>query len=46
MNTMEQPTFADLDYDVKKRKTRRAGWMVCPWEELEEPQGGPWASSV
>ena len=38
---MDQPTFADLDYDVKKRKTRREMFLermdgLIPWEELEE----------
>ena len=41
MNAMEQPTFADLEYEDKKRKTRREKfleWMegLIPWKELEE----------
>ena len=35
-----QPTFADLDYQVKKRKTRREEFLVkleelVPWQRLE-----------
>ena len=38
---MNQPTFADLDYESKKRKTRREIFLermdgLIPWEELEE----------
>ena len=38
---MYQPTFADLEYDGKKRKTRREKFLLrmdglIPWEELEE----------
>ena len=38
---MNQPTFADLDYESKKRKTRREKFLermdgLLPWEELEE----------
>ena len=38
---MDQPTFADLEYDGKKRKTRREKFLermdeLVPWEELEE----------
>ena len=38
---MNQPTFADLDYESKKRKTRREKFLermdgLIPWEELEE----------
>ena len=41
MNAMEQPTFADLDYEIKKRRTRREIFLermdgLIPWEELEE----------
>ena len=41
MNAMDQPTFADLDYEGKKRKTRREMFLermdcLIPWEELEE----------
>ncbi len=41
MDTMDQPTFADLEYDGKKRKTRREIFLermdgLIPWEELEE----------
>ncbi len=41
---MNQPTFADLDYESKKRKTRREKFLermdgLIPWEELEECQG-------
>ena len=37
----DQPTFADLDYQVKKRKTRREEFLqrmdsLIPWERLEE----------
>ena len=38
---MDQPTFADLEYEGKKRKTRREKFLermdgLMPWEELEE----------
>ena len=38
---MSQPTFADLEYEGKKRKTRRERFLermegLIPWEELEE----------
>ena len=38
---MEQPTFADLEYDGKKRKTRRERFLECmdgliPWDRLED----------
>ena len=38
---MYQPTFADLEYDSKKRKTRREIFLermdaLIPWEQLEE----------
>ena len=38
---MNQPTFADLEYDGKKRKTRREIFLermdgLVPWEKLEE----------
>ena len=37
----DQPTFADLDYQHKKRKTRREAFLermddLVPWERLEE----------
>ena len=37
---MEQPTFADEDYESKKRKTRREKFLermdgLIPWERLE-----------
>ena len=37
---MEQPTFADLEYAQKKRKTRREKFLarmeeLIPWAELE-----------
>ena len=37
---MEQPTFADVDYESKKRKTRREKFLermdgLIPWERLE-----------
>ena len=37
----DQPTFADLDYNSKKRKTRREVFLermerLIPWEQLEE----------
>ncbi len=41
MNAMEQPTFADLEYERKKRKTRLEKFLermdrLIPWEKLEE----------
>ena len=38
---MDQPTFADLEYEGKKRKTRREKFLermdgLIPWEHLEE----------
>ncbi len=38
---MSQSTFADLEYEGKKRKTRREKFLermegLIPWEELEE----------
>ena len=38
---VNQPTFADLEYDGKKRKTRREIFLermdgLVPWEKLEE----------
>ena len=38
---MEQPTFADLEYDDKKRKTRRDGFLermdgLIPWDRIED----------
>ena len=38
---MYQPTFADLEYEGKKRKTRREKFLermdgLIPWEQLEE----------
>ncbi len=38
---MDQPTLADLEYEGKKRKTRREKFLErmegpIPWEELEE----------
>ena len=40
-DTMDQPTFADLEYDGKKRKTRREIFLermdrLIPWDQLEE----------
>ena len=37
---MEQPTFADLVYDAKKRQTRREIFLermdgLIPWQKLE-----------
>ena len=37
----DQPTFADLDYACKKRKTQREVFLerverLIPWEELED----------
>ena len=37
----DQPTFADLEYQGKKRKTRREEFLegldsLIPWEKLEE----------
>ena len=38
---MDQPTFADLEYQGKKRKTRRELFLermdgLIPWQRLEE----------
>ena len=38
---MDQPTFADLEYESKKRETRREIFLermnsLIPWEQLEE----------
>ena len=38
---MDQPTFAELEYESKKRKTRREIFLermdgLIPWERLEE----------
>ena len=38
---MDQPTFADLEYESKKRKTRREIFLermdaLIPWEQMEE----------
>ena len=38
---MDQRTFADLEYDDKKRKTRRERFLermdgLIPWERLED----------
>ena len=40
-DAMDQPTFADLEYDGKKRKTRREIFLermdsLIPWDQLEE----------
>ena len=40
-DSMDQATFADLEYDGKKRKTRREIFLermdgLIPWEQLEE----------
>ena len=54
---MDQPTFADLEYESKKRKTRREIFLermdaLIPWEQMEErirpfyPQGGPRPSTI
>ena len=37
----EQPTFADLDYQHKRRRTRREEFLermdsLIPWQRLEE----------
>ena len=48
---MEQPTFADLEFQNKKRKTRREVFLeridgLIPWQQLEDrirpfyPQAG------
>ena len=48
---MDQPTFADLEYQGKKRRTRRELFLermdgLIPWQSLEErirpfyPKGG------
>ena len=55
-DTMGQPTFADLEYESKKRKTRREIFLermdsLIPWEQLEErirpfyPRVGRWRLS-
>ena len=38
---MDQPTFAELEYESKKRKTRREIFLermdgLIPWERVEE----------
>ena len=38
---MDQPTFADLEYESKKRKTRREIFLermdgLIPWEQFAE----------
>ena len=38
---MDQPTFADLEYQGKKRKTRRELFLqrmdgLIPWQQMEE----------
>ncbi len=54
---MEQPTVAELEYNSKKRKTRRERFLermegLIPWEELEArlrpfyPQAGPGAPAL
>ena len=54
---MDQPTFADLEYEGKKRKTRREIFLermdsLIPWDQLEErirpfyPKGGPRPKTV
>ena len=53
---MEQPTFSDVEYEGKKRKTRREMFLermegLIPWPQLEErvrplSQGGPRAASL
>ena len=45
---MEQPTFADLEYEGKKRKTRREIFLermedLVPWGKLEERIRPYWA---
>ena len=40
-DAMDQPTFADLEYDGKKRKTRREIFLermdsLIPWDQLED----------
>ncbi len=40
-DAMDQPTFADLEYDGKKRKTRREMFLermdsLIPWGQIEE----------
>ena len=40
-DAMDQPTFADLEYDGKKRKTRREIFLermdsLIPWDQIEE----------
>ena len=39
---MDQPTFAELEFQGKKRKTRRELFLermdgLVPWQRLEEP---------
>ena len=35
---MDQPTFADLEYESKKRKTRREIFLDAVGLEIEEPE--------
>ena len=47
-------TFAELEYDSKKRRTRREIFLekmegLIPWQQLEdriEPEGWPWPPSA
>ena len=50
---MEQVTFADVEYEGKKRRTRRELFLerILPWERLEArirplSEGGPGAAAV
>ena len=54
---MDQPTFADLEYESKKRKTRREIFLermdaLIPWEQMGRAhpsvlsQGGPRPSTI
>ena len=41
---MEQVTFADVEYEGKKRRTRRELFLermeaLIPWERLDRPRG-------
>ena len=47
---MDQPTFADLEYQAKKCKTRRELFLermdgLIPWQKLEERASGRYIPS-
>ena len=50
---MNQPTFADLDYDEQEAKDSPGkfldAWMDCPWEErapTAHPKAGRWSAAL